>query len=76
MVAAMLLHEHTLRLVYRARSSAASLMTSVIVRKATTNSIVTTSILPIQSSVRKKSAPLSDVKEIVFDDFEWSEGAR
>jgi hypothetical protein len=55
MAVAMLLHEYTLRPVYRARSRDASAMSSVTVRGATTNSIVTTSILPSQSLMRKVS---------------------
>jgi hypothetical protein len=49
MAAAILLYEHISRPVFRARSRDASPMSSATVRRATTNSITTTSILPIQS---------------------------
>jgi hypothetical protein len=76
MVARMLLHEHTSRLVYRARSGDARPMSSATVRRAITNSIVTTSILPTQSLTHKDSSATTNVKEVVPDEYEQTEGAH
>jgi hypothetical protein len=55
MAAAMLLHEHTSSHCSGTRSTDASPMSSATVIGAATNSIVTTSILPAQSLMRKDS---------------------
>jgi hypothetical protein len=48
-------------------------MSSATVKKATTNSTRTTSILPSQFMMHKHYALLPDVKEVVHDDFEQRE---
>jgi hypothetical protein len=48
-------------------------MSSATVKKATTNSTGTTSILPSQFMMHTHSALLSDVKEFVHDNFEQRE---
>jgi hypothetical protein len=70
MAVAMLLHEHTSRPVFTlrgqcsgARSRDESPMSSAIVRRATTNSIVTTSILPTQSLMCKDSGAATRCQE-------------
>jgi hypothetical protein len=48
-------------------------MSSATVKKATTNSTRTASILPSQFMMHKHSALLLDIKEVVHDDFEQRE---
>jgi hypothetical protein len=76
MVAAMLLHEHTSRPVYRGSVKGHKPNVKHNREKGhyqlycdyfhPTNPIF---------SAEKFLAPLPDVKEVVFDDFKWSEGA-
>jgi hypothetical protein len=55
MATSTLLHKHTLRLVYRGSVKGHKANVKRNREKATTNSIATTSILPRQSSMQKKS---------------------